>query len=70
MAQVIQSKESFGIVNATRVYRKLQCGDNRSHVLSIPAKWVKDWEEKGSSRLCGYVRMTRNPDSSILLEGV
>lgn len=54
-------------INPNRVYRKLQCGDNRSVVLSIPSTWAKEWD---GSKLCGYVRMTRNPDSGILLEGV
>jgi hypothetical protein len=56
------------VINSNRVYRKLQSGDsNRSYVLSIPREWAKEWYGNGT-KLCGYVRMTRNPDSSILLE--
>lgn len=59
--------KSFGVVNSTRVYRKLQTGDNRSASVSIPIAWTKQLNGQGN-RLCGYVRMNRNPDGSILLE--
>lgn len=61
----VVNPKSFDVVNSNRVYRKLQTGDNRSAIVSIPIAWTKDWKD---SKLCGYVRLNRNPDGSILLE--
>jgi hypothetical protein len=62
-------------INPNRVYRKLQSvsghtdSGKRSYLLSIPREWAKEWYGD-CTKLCGYVRMTRLSDSSILLEGV
>lgn len=65
----IINPKSFDIsTKTTKVYRKLQTGDNRSAIVSIPISWTKLWKD---SKLCGYVRMTLDPESGIiLLEGV
>lgn len=66
----VVNPKSFGITaRTTRVYRKLQhIGDNKSAMVSIPIAWTQFCKD---SKLCGYVRMTLDPDTgSILLEQV